>query len=104
METIQPAITKPHPVGNGEQRIYRFDNGYGASVVRFNFGFGGSYGGEAGLWELAVLRFQDGSDKYELTYDTPITDDVIGHLDEDEVQEHLRRIRDLPAPPKGQQQ
>jgi len=79
-------------VGNGEQKLYRFDNGYGASVVRFD----GSYGAESGLWELAVLEYGKG-DHYELTYDTPITDDVVGYLTDDEVQDYLRRIRALPS-------
>lgn len=45
----EPKIDRPHPLG-GIQRIYHFDNGYGASVVRFTY----SYGFEQGLWELAV--------------------------------------------------
>lgn len=95
-ETIQPIIEKPHGVGNGVQKLYRFDNGYGASVVRFMLGgLGGSYGAEAGLWELAVIRWA--ADDYELTYDTPITDDVMGHLSDAEVEETLAKIRDLPA-------
>jgi hypothetical protein len=99
--TIQPTLEQPHPAGSGTQRVYRFDNGYGASVVQFTFhGLSGSYGADAGLWELAVVRFTgEGATpaNFELTYDTPITDDVIGHLDEGEVQALLVRIRDLPA-------
>lgn len=104
-EHITPTIERPHPAGSGTQRIYRFPNGYGASVVQFAIpGVSmavGSYGVENGLWELAVLRFVTegtGQGSYELTYDTPITDDVLGHLDEEEIQEILTRIRDLPAP------
>ena len=101
-QTIEPISEKPHAVGNGVQRLYRFDNGYGASVVRFMLPAmsqlrttAGSYGADAGLWELGVIVW-DG-DNFQLTYDTPITGDVIGHLTEDEVQETLRQIRDLPA-------
>lgn len=100
-DIIEPVVTKAHPVGSGTQRMYRFDNGYGASVVQFTlgtYGLGGSYGAESGRWELAVLTFKDDSiDSFELTYATPITEDVLGHLTEDEVQETLRKIRDLPA-------
>lgn len=97
---IQPMTEKTHPVGMGVQRLYRFDNGFGASVVQFSMPtpsglFAGSYGANAGLWELGVIRWT--GDEFHLTYETPITDDVIGHLDLDEVQEILRRIRDLPA-------
>lgn len=87
-------LERPHPIGmGGEQRLYRFDNGYGASVVRHRF----SYGGSAGLWELAVLTFKgEGVEDFDLTYDTPITDDVLGHLTESEVEEKLADIEALP--------
>lgn len=58
-------------LNGGEQYVYKFPNGYGASVIRSHM----SYGGSAGLFELAVL----GADGH-LTYDTPVTDDVLGHL------------------------
>ena len=97
--TIQPTLEHSHPAGSGTQRLYRFDNGLGASVVQFTIhGLSGSYGSGEGRWELAVLRFTGESIRsFELTYDTPITDDVVGHLDDDEVQALLARIRDLPA-------
>lgn len=99
-ERIEPIATKARPgIGflssgysdvSGTQNIYRFDNGYGASVVR---GFG-TYGAERGRWELAVLRWS--GDDWDITYDTPITDDVIGQLSDEDVQQKLREIRDLP--------
>ena len=63
-----------------------FDNGYGASVVVGPY----TYGGEDGLYELAVL----GKDK-KLTYDTPVTDDVEGYLTEDDVTKLLEQIQKL---------
>lgn len=63
-----------------------FDNGYGASVVRHEY----SYGGKKGQYELAVLD-KDG----ELTYDTPITSDVMGYLSPKDVTEILIQIQDL---------
>jgi hypothetical protein len=77
---------------SGSQRVYRFPNGYGASVISGEF----AYGHEDGLVELGVLKF-DGND-YDLTYDTPITDDVIGHLTEEQVQKTLDQIAALPTP------
>lgn len=71
----------------GDQYIFTFPNGHGASVVRNTY----SYGGEKGQWELAVLD-ADG----ELDYTTPVTDDVIGWLNEREVAELLRKIAELP--------
>lgn len=68
---------------------YKFSNGLGASVVSGPH----TYGGDSGLWELAVIRW-DG-DEFSLTYDTPITDDVIGHLTWDEVEALLTQIERL---------
>jgi hypothetical protein len=72
--------------GFGPRVRVTFENGYGASVVRNMY----SYGGSEGLWELAVLGLEGG-----LTYETPVTDDVIGHLDGGEVIEKLREISAL---------
>jgi hypothetical protein len=85
---------RSHPVGSGVQWKFKFPNGYGASVVQFSLagGFGGSYGSESGLWELAVLN-ADGS----LNYDTPITSDVLGYLDEGDVAATLDAIAALPT-------
>lgn len=63
--------------------IMFFKNGYGVSVVRFKMAFGyGSYTDNDSEWELAVLF---GNEEWTLTYNTPITDDVIGHLTGTEV-------------------
>ncbi len=77
-------LSKPYQ--DGWLKRYMFSNGYGASVVCHSF----SYGGNNGLFELAVLD-KDG----ELTYDTPITNDVIGHLTQEEVDVFLERINNL---------
>ena len=72
----------------GIQKIYKFDNGYGASVIRHEF----SYGHEDGLWELAVLHFSD-DDDWNIDYSTPITDDVLGYLSDEDVERTLKEIR-----------
>lgn len=79
---------RPRSIG-GIQYVFRFKNGYGASVVKGE----GSYGGEQDLWELAVLKF-DG-DEYDLDYDTEITNDVEGYLTDEDVGDLLRRIKAL---------
>jgi hypothetical protein len=78
------------PLNGGNQKVYKFGNGYGASVIS-----GGTYtyGGEQGLKELAVLKFK--GDDWSLCYDTEITDDVIGYLEDSEVQELLKQIEEL---------
>ena len=70
----------------GRQKLYHFKNGYGASVVKHE----GSYGGKSGLWELAVLDAEG-----HLCYDTEITDDVIGHLNDPQVDALLNQIANL---------
>lgn len=75
---------------DGVQAIAEFPNGYGASVVKHGF----SYGGSDGLYELAVLDMLDGG---ALCYDTPITDDVLGRLTPDDVTGVLAAIAVLPV-------
>jgi hypothetical protein len=67
-------------------KIYRFDNGYGASVVSHSM----SYGGKDGLFEVAVL-----DNNGEITYNTPITGDVVGFLDFDGVADIINKIKSL---------
>ena len=73
-------------IDSGVQHVYKFPNNFGASVIKTDY----SYGGKRGLWELAVLDAND-----EITYHTPITQDVIGHLAWDNVERFLAEIRDL---------
>lgn len=87
--TYEPTETRP--LRDGEQRKFRFENGYGASVVRHQY----SYGGPEGLFELAVLDRSG-----HLTYDTPVTSDVEGWLTEDAVQSLLAAIEALPEAPR----
>ena len=95
MEMVQhtPLVERPHPAGmGGNQRLYKFPNGRGASVVRFPY----SYGASEGLFELAVIRFTGkGNDSVDLDYSTPITSDVLGHLTEEDVQATLTQIAAL---------
>jgi len=74
-----------HPL-NGIQARINFDNGYGASIVSHEH----SYGGKTGLYELAVLD-KDGN----ITYDTPVTNDVLGWLDESKVTETMLFIQSI---------
>lgn len=77
-------------ISNGNVSIhywYMFSNGFGASVIRNDF----SYGGGLGLFEVAVI-----DSEYEICYDTPVARGVIGYLNEDEVAETLKEIEALP--------
>ena len=73
-------------MGIGKQCIVQFPNGYGASIVQGPH----TYGGSNGLYELAIFG-KDG----ELTYSTPITDDVLGYLTEEDVEKTLTDIKNL---------
>jgi hypothetical protein len=86
MKTFKDLQFKQHPSADGIISRITFENGHGASVVRHEY----SYGGKDGLYELAVLS-NDG----ELTYDTPITNDVLGYLTTNEVTEILIKIQQL---------
>lgn len=68
------------------QTIYKFPNGYGASVIKFNYVYFGI--------EIAVLRF-DKNGKWDIDYSTPITNDVIGGLNEESRDSVLQQIFDL---------
>ena len=74
------------PEVDGYQLVYKFDNGYGASVIKHDT----SYGGKKGLYELAVL-----DNEGALCYTTPITEDVVGHLTMGEVDKLLVEISHL---------
>ena len=80
-----------HPVykDGGIHAKHFFDNGYGVSVVRFP----GSYGFENDLYEVAILKGTP--DNYELCYDTPITEDVLGHRDEIDINNILEEVQTL---------
>ena len=85
MKTFDDLVFKPHPVGIGTQAYETFDNGYGVSVICGDL----FYSNGVDTYELAVLK--DG----KICYDTPITDDVIGYLSEDEVTEVMKRVQRL---------
>lgn len=80
----------PNADFGGERAVVYFANGYGASVVRGPYTYGGA--GAAGLYELAVIKRDDES----LVYTTPITDDVLGHLSPEDVTRTLGEIAKLP--------
>ena len=87
MEMIQSKYrSETNNVHGGVQHIYKIPNGYGASVIRHE----GSYGFDQGLWEMAVLGTEG-----ELCYSTPIADDVIPRLTEQEVMVKLYEIMQL---------
>ena len=98
MKSFKDIEFKPHRFGDGLHGLIFFDNGYGVSVVRYSNpltnGYG-SYTSNEDEWELAVIKGKE--DDWDLCYDTHITDDVIGHLSEGEVNWVMIQVQELPA-------
>ncbi|EKZ4888741.1 hypothetical protein QNS99_002391 [Listeria monocytogenes] len=71
-----------------QQILYKFPNNYGASVVSGPYAYG---------LELAVIFFSNNNDDdWSLVYDTPVTNDVLGHLDKESLKQALEDIYNLP--------
>jgi hypothetical protein len=100
MKTFDDIEFKEHPAGDGFHGKIFFDNGYGVSVVRFKPPLGlfpdisyFSYTNNDDEWELAVLFGNE--NLWEITYNTPITDNVIGHLSSDGVTDIMKKVQEL---------
>ena len=76
-------------IKNWYQNVVKFPNGYAASIISKH---GGSYGGNEGLFEVAVMD-HDGV----ILYDTPVTIDVVGWCDFADVAALLDQIMNLPS-------
>ena len=79
------SLTRTYDRNDGVSLEFTFANGYGASVIKGPH----TYGGKNGLWELAVLK------ESSLCYTTHITDDVLGHLSWEDVENTLDEIQKL---------
>lgn len=90
MKSFDTLVFKSHPgLFSTIQAIEFFPNGYGISVINSHW----SYGGNDELYECAVL--EGNSDDYYITYDTPITNDVIGYCTEEDVSNIMKQIQEL---------
>jgi len=63
-----------------------FPNGYGVSILSSEFSYG---------LEMAVLIGTE--DNHAICYDTPITGDVLGHLDEQSLADAVQSVKELPS-------
>ena len=70
----------------GKKARMHFNNGFGVSVVSHSY----AYGGRDGLYEIAVLDSDD-----NLTYATPVTNDVMGYLTEEDVTNVMKEVQGL---------
>jgi hypothetical protein len=87
MKTFKDLVFQPTDAPlNGVRATIEFENGYGASVIRNSFSFGGG----AGLYELGVIKDN------ELHYDNPVSNgDVVGWLSEKDVSKLLIEIQNI---------
>jgi len=90
MKTFKDLEFKPHPMAESLKGIVSrimFDNGFGVSVVKHQY----SYGGDRGLYELAVLDSNG-----EIHYNNSVTNgDVIGYLKPEDVTNLMEKIQKL---------
>ena len=74
-------LVKTRMIHGGIQYLWKFANNYQVSLVNHIFSYG---------WEFAVMK----DDK--IVYDTPVTSDVIGHIDvEEDLEGLLQQVKDL---------
>jgi hypothetical protein len=79
-------------INNGMQIVFRFDNNYGLSVVSHSF----SYGNKQEKFEIAIIKFNsEDDDDWNITYDTPITDDVLGYQSKGDTLDVIRKTIEL---------
>ncbi len=88
MKTFKDLEFKPHAIagmGFDTQAKLDFDNGYGISVITGH----AAYGDGDAHYEVAVSKGD------HLCYDTPITEDVIGHQTAADVDVIMKQIQEL---------
>jgi hypothetical protein len=80
---FRPCEIKYHFGKNGVQYLFKFKNGYGASVVYHD----GSYG-----LELALIQWKH--DDYDLVYNKQFKN-VVGYCDDSEIEKQLKKIKKI---------
>jgi hypothetical protein len=79
-------------INNGMQIVFRFNNNYGISVVSHSF----SYGNDDEKFEIAIIKFNSKDDSdWNITYDTCITDDVLGYSSKEDITRTVIRTMGL---------
>lgn len=88
MKIFDDLVFKSHPnknCGFNTQAEINFDNGFGVSVITGD----SAYSSEGAPYEVAVLY--DG----EITYSTPITNNVLGYQTAEEVTDIMKQVQEL---------
>ena len=82
----------------GVHGVVRFRNGYGLSIVRDSY----SYGGDKGLYELALLKIgtlkgASQENDWDIVYNEELGySDVRGWMSEEDVESELKKIENAP--------
>ena len=85
----------PHPLKGGRYAKHTFKNGFGVIVSRYTVTLmngvidEGSLGSLEGLYEVYITK------NGKVTFDTPLADDVIGYLNEDQIDDLLKVVEVL---------
>lgn len=90
MKTFKDLEFKTHPsspYGFDTHAEMHFENGYGVSVITGK----SAYTNSANPYEIAIL-YGD-----EITYNTDITNEVLGYQDEDDVTNVMKQVQELKA-------
>lgn len=87
-EELQGFVDNIYQDEFGIRYVFKFGNGYGASVIKSMF----SYGGKRDLWEVACIAYDEHDQM--LCYPTLMDNDVIGWLKDEQVEKLLRLIKD----------
>lgn len=98
-----PTIVKPHIGPDTQHLIYRFENGYGASVIpEYELSYTPASETIPGELELAVIRWDAQGEFHLLEYDNPIVheqlalyDNPMRHITQQDVDSILDRIAAL---------
>lgn len=72
------------------QALMFFENGYGISVITGE----GAYSDDQCPYEAAVLKGNQA--EWNICYDTPITDAVLGYNTAEDITSIMKRIQELP--------
>lgn len=93
MFTFDDIEFEPHKSGHGKQGLIFFPGGYGLSVVRFLTPSGFYSYTDDNTWEVAIIKGT--KDKWEICYDTNITNDVLGYQTEEDINRIIKHVARL---------
>ena len=90
LEEFQKLDFDTHPNGMGLQAIYFYPNNFGVSVIT---GESSMYINAGQPYEIGILKTM--KKEWTITYDTPITSDVLGYQTETNVNDVMIPVKNL---------